>query len=193
MGSPYLVRAGPSESAPVLKCSRQIDRRERFGRQKSSHLDHRFCLLVGNEEAGPSGSDSGGLLADLLEGARRRNLSGNALWGIASGMSADDSYRTCNGKVRETQINDIASWPMRALGGASDFAVARCAELNVPHNRKALRHGEGSNDTEHSRHQRSGSKKELSFTFSVAQWKSLIADIPESRVPPRDGLLRWER
>jgi hypothetical protein len=34
---------------------------------------------VGNEEAGPSGSDSGGLLADLLEGARRRNLSANSL------------------------------------------------------------------------------------------------------------------
>jgi integrase len=34
---------------------------------------------VENEEAGPSGSDSGGLLADLLEGARRRNLSVNSL------------------------------------------------------------------------------------------------------------------
>jgi hypothetical protein len=32
-----------------------------------------------NQEAGPSGSDSGGLLADLLEGARRRNLSPNSL------------------------------------------------------------------------------------------------------------------
>jgi hypothetical protein len=30
-------------------------------------------------EAGPLGSDSGGLLADLLEGARRRNLSVNSL------------------------------------------------------------------------------------------------------------------
>jgi hypothetical protein len=36
-------------------------------------------VLVGNREAGPSGSDSGGLLADLLEGARRRNLSANSL------------------------------------------------------------------------------------------------------------------
>ena len=36
-------------------------------------------MLVGNQEAGPSGSDSGGLLADLLEGARRRNLSTNSL------------------------------------------------------------------------------------------------------------------
>ena len=36
-------------------------------------------MLVGNQEAGPSGSDSGGLLADLLEGARRRNLSANSL------------------------------------------------------------------------------------------------------------------
>jgi hypothetical protein len=36
-------------------------------------------VLVGNQEAGPSGSDSGGLLADLLEGARRRNLSANSL------------------------------------------------------------------------------------------------------------------
>ena len=36
-------------------------------------------MLVGNREAGPSGSDSGGLLADLLEGARRRNLSANSL------------------------------------------------------------------------------------------------------------------
>jgi hypothetical protein len=32
-----------------------------------------------NQEAGPKGSDSGGLLADLLEGARRRNLSANSL------------------------------------------------------------------------------------------------------------------
>ena len=30
-------------------------------------------------QAGPLGSDSGGLLADLLEGARRRNLSANSL------------------------------------------------------------------------------------------------------------------
>jgi integrase len=36
-------------------------------------------VLVENQEAGPLGSDSGGLLADLLEGARRRNLSGNSL------------------------------------------------------------------------------------------------------------------
>jgi integrase len=36
-------------------------------------------VLVGNQEAGPSGSDSGGLFADLLEGARRRNLSANSL------------------------------------------------------------------------------------------------------------------
>src|SRR4029077_14922808 len=36
-------------------------------------------VLVGNREAGPSGSDSGGLLADLLEGASRRNLSANSL------------------------------------------------------------------------------------------------------------------
>jgi len=32
-----------------------------------------------NIEAGPSGSDLGGLLADLFEGARRRNLSANSL------------------------------------------------------------------------------------------------------------------
>ena len=31
------------------------------------------------KKLGPSGSDSGGLLADLLEGARRRNLSANSL------------------------------------------------------------------------------------------------------------------
>jgi len=36
-------------------------------------------VLGENEQAGPSGSDSGGLLADLLEGARRRNLSANSL------------------------------------------------------------------------------------------------------------------
>jgi integrase len=36
-------------------------------------------MLVGNQEAGPSGSDSGGLLVDLVEGARRRNLSANSL------------------------------------------------------------------------------------------------------------------
>jgi hypothetical protein len=36
-------------------------------------------VLVENEEAGPTGSDSGGLLADLLESARRRNLSANSL------------------------------------------------------------------------------------------------------------------
>ena len=36
-------------------------------------------MLVGNIEAGLSGSDSGGLLADLVEGARRRNLSANSL------------------------------------------------------------------------------------------------------------------
>ena len=36
-------------------------------------------MLVGNREAGPSGSDTGGLLADLLERARRRNLSANSL------------------------------------------------------------------------------------------------------------------
>jgi hypothetical protein len=36
-------------------------------------------VLVGNREARPSGSDSGGLLADLLEGARRRDLSANSL------------------------------------------------------------------------------------------------------------------
>ena len=36
-------------------------------------------MLGQNIEAGPSGSDSGGLLADLLEGARRRNLSANSL------------------------------------------------------------------------------------------------------------------
>jgi hypothetical protein len=34
---------------------------------------------VGNEEADPKGSDLTGLLADLLEGARRRNLSANSL------------------------------------------------------------------------------------------------------------------
>ena len=33
----------------------------------------------GNDEAAPSGSDLGGFLADLLEGARRRNLSANSL------------------------------------------------------------------------------------------------------------------
>jgi hypothetical protein len=36
-------------------------------------------VLVENEEAGPTGSDSGGLRADLLESARRRNLSANSL------------------------------------------------------------------------------------------------------------------
>jgi hypothetical protein len=36
-------------------------------------------VLGENDEAGPSGSDLGGLLADLLEGARRRNLSENSL------------------------------------------------------------------------------------------------------------------
>jgi hypothetical protein len=36
-------------------------------------------VLVENREAAPSGSDSGGFLADLLEGARRRNLSANSL------------------------------------------------------------------------------------------------------------------
>ena len=36
-------------------------------------------MLGGNEESGPSGSDSGGLLADLLECGRRRNLSANSL------------------------------------------------------------------------------------------------------------------
>ena len=36
-------------------------------------------MLVENIEAGPSGSDSGALLADLLEGARHRNLSANSL------------------------------------------------------------------------------------------------------------------
>jgi site-specific recombinase XerD len=36
-------------------------------------------VLGENEEAAPSGSDLGGLLADLLEGARRRNLSANSL------------------------------------------------------------------------------------------------------------------
>ena len=36
-------------------------------------------MLGKNIESEPSGSDSGGLLADLLEGARRRNLSENSL------------------------------------------------------------------------------------------------------------------
>ena len=36
-------------------------------------------MLGENEESAPSGSDLGGLLADLLEGARRRNLSANSL------------------------------------------------------------------------------------------------------------------
>jgi integrase/recombinase XerD len=36
-------------------------------------------MLGENREAEPSGSDFGGLLADLLEGARRRNLSANSL------------------------------------------------------------------------------------------------------------------
>ena len=36
-------------------------------------------MLGGNEEAEPKGSDFAGLLADLLEGARRRNLSANSL------------------------------------------------------------------------------------------------------------------
>ena len=36
-------------------------------------------LFLSPVAAGPSGSDSGGLLADLLEGARRRNLSANSL------------------------------------------------------------------------------------------------------------------
>jgi hypothetical protein len=36
-------------------------------------------MLGGNEEAEPKGSDFAGLLADLLEGARRRNLSANNL------------------------------------------------------------------------------------------------------------------
>ena len=36
-------------------------------------------VLAGNEEAGPSGADSGRLLEDLLEGSRRRNLTVNSL------------------------------------------------------------------------------------------------------------------
>jgi hypothetical protein len=36
-------------------------------------------VLGQNDELKPSGSDVGGLLADLLEGARRRNLSANSL------------------------------------------------------------------------------------------------------------------
>jgi len=36
-------------------------------------------VLVENEEAGPLGSDIQGLSADLLEAARRRNLSANSL------------------------------------------------------------------------------------------------------------------
>jgi hypothetical protein len=44
---------------------------------------------VGNEEAGPLGSDSGGLLADLLEGARRRNLSSNSLLAYERTWSAE--------------------------------------------------------------------------------------------------------
>ena len=36
-------------------------------------------LLVGNQEGGLQGSDIQGLSVDLLEAARRRNLSGNSL------------------------------------------------------------------------------------------------------------------
>jgi hypothetical protein len=36
-------------------------------------------VLGENEEPKPSGSDIGGLLADLVEGARQRNLSANSL------------------------------------------------------------------------------------------------------------------
>ena len=36
-------------------------------------------VLAENQQAGPSGSDSGELLEGLLEGARRRNLSNNSL------------------------------------------------------------------------------------------------------------------
>ena len=36
-------------------------------------------MLGENEELKPGGSDFGALLADLLEGARRRNLSANSL------------------------------------------------------------------------------------------------------------------
>lgn len=36
-------------------------------------------MLGENDDPKPSGSDVGGLLADLLEGARRRNLSANSL------------------------------------------------------------------------------------------------------------------
>jgi hypothetical protein len=36
-------------------------------------------VLGENEEVKPSGSDVGGLLADLVEGTRRRNLSANSL------------------------------------------------------------------------------------------------------------------
>src|SRR4249919_3435845 len=36
-------------------------------------------MLVGNQEGGPLGSDIQGLSADLLEAARRRNLSANSL------------------------------------------------------------------------------------------------------------------
>ena len=36
-------------------------------------------MLGGNEEAEPKGSDFAGLLADLLEGARRLNLSANSV------------------------------------------------------------------------------------------------------------------
>jgi hypothetical protein len=66
-----------------------------------------------NEEPKPSGSDIGGLLADLLEGARRRNLSSNSLaayertwraflaWAAAAGLdprvlsfpTAPEAYR----------------------------------------------------------------------------------------------------
>jgi integrase len=70
-------------------------------------------VLGENEEAKPSGSDIGGLLADLLEGARRRNLSANSLaayertwkaflaWAAAAGLdpralsfpTAPEAYR----------------------------------------------------------------------------------------------------
>ena len=70
-------------------------------------------MLGQNDELKPSGSDIGGLLADLLEGARRRNLSANSLaayertwraflaWAAAAGLdprvlsfpTAPEAYR----------------------------------------------------------------------------------------------------
>jgi hypothetical protein len=61
MDSPNLIRAGPSRISP------------RFEMLSNA------SVLVEIEEDRPQGSDIQGLSADLLEAARRRNLSANSL------------------------------------------------------------------------------------------------------------------